>query len=98
MDLEYGEVIYCIYSMPLTPSKGRTTMILFIAFLIVFLSAIYFKAGQSAEPAVTMAGEKSLSNYKSEIAAVAAAKLRQDEALKVEVEAREEATTTETFN
>ncbi|MFA6050710.1 MAG: hypothetical protein WC761_05980 [Candidatus Paceibacterota bacterium] len=61
--------------MPITPSHGRTTVVLIAAFIFVVLGAIYFKAESGSVAAVTMAGEKSLASYKAEMEAKAAEKI-----------------------
>ncbi len=53
--------------MPITPSQGKTTTILVVAFLFVILGAVYFKAESGAASVVTMAGEKSIASYKAEV-------------------------------
>lgn len=60
--------------MPITPSHGRTTVVLIAAFIFVVLGAIYFKAESGSVAAVTMAGEKSLASYKEEVMKKEAAK------------------------
>jgi hypothetical protein len=59
--------------MPITPSHGKTTVVLIAAFIFVVLGTIYFKAKGGSVAAVTMAGEKSLASYKAEMEAIAAA-------------------------